>query len=397
MMKTQRGRKAVCRTRDTGSATWKLLTGTHGMIRTSLKPHRYGVIGIAGLLTALSVCWGCAHRGNGLRDETVRIVRETIEDKQAYILENEFYRAILVPEIARFPLSLVHKPTGHEMFAQPVPLSTSNSGFQPFGGIVDCLPWVSGRMGDERLPDKGLLFTTPWETDIGGNGNSAWFEGRTQVEYTDLLDETTSRLQYIKRVSGRTGSPDIVMDHTIRNTGEHRARFTMTLHARTAIAGYTAGDYIYIPGDQADIDYMHYPELTERGITPPQTVAWPLPEAVEFRPDSEPRHIFLFTPAEWAVAGSDETGDALVFRGGKVSSPDGTDKVRMALFMTNHGYLLEPGLTSCIIANEKTWANPENTVMLEPEQECTFTVVLTPVSGVHRGDWPDAFDSLRED
>ncbi len=364
------------------------------MVRDQNHGHAIAVLLLLALTAPAGI--GCAGAGGLLRGEPASIRAANMAGRRAYVLENEFYRAVLVPEIARFPLSLVYKPSGNEFFAQPVSLDTPNVGFQAFGGIVDSLPWVSGKHGGKRLADKGFLFSVPWETASGATRNTAWFEGRAEIEYEDLLDGTTSRLAYVKRVTGSTGSPNIVMEQTIRNVGNAPARFMITLHARTAIAGYTAGDYLYVPGDRAEISYMRYPELSARGIDPPQEIDWPLPEAVTFQPSAEARHVFVFTPADWGVAGSEKTGEALVFRGGEVSSPDGIDRVKMALFMTGTGYLLEPGLTSCIVANEENWAVPGNTVRLEPGQECNFTVTMIPVSGVRRADWPDAFAQLPE-
>ena len=319
--------------------------------------------------------------------DRIAIRAETMGGRQAFILENGIYRAVLVPEIARFPDSLVYKPTGHEFFAQPDPLDTPNDRFRYYGGIVDCLPWVSGKRDGVKLPDKGLLYSVPWQCATGMTGKTAWFEGTAEIAYQDPLGSATNRLRYVKRVTGRTGCPDIRLDQRIQNTGSNPARFTVTLHGRTSIAGYDAGDYLFVPGKKAYISYMHETNLAARGISPPQWVKWPLPEALEFRPGPEARYVFVFTPASWAAAGDDKTGEALIFKGGAASTPAGRRSVRMALFMTNTGYLIEPGLTSCIEATPEAWADPENTIRLEPGQSCAFSVTLTPRSGVRRADW----------
>lgn len=321
----------------------------------------------------------------------VSIHAETLGGKQAYVLENGIYRTILVPEIARFPVSLVFKATGHDCFAQPEPLDTPNDDFRYYGGIVDCLPWVSGKTeSGEKLQNKGCLYSVPWHCTTGGDDKEAWFEGTAEIAYTEPIGQATNRLRYVKRVTGQSGSPDIRMEQTILNIGTTPARFLMTLHARTSIAGYNKGDYLYVPGTRATISYMTYPALTERGLVPGKETAWPIPEAVEFQPSKNPWHVFVFTPADWAVAGDDMTGEALVFKGGTVSVPGQERKVKTGLFMTNAGYLLEPGLTSCIDATPENWANPENMIRLEPGQTCTFSITLTPRSGVHRKDWPQA-------
>jgi len=327
--------------------------------------------------------------------EGVTIRPEIKGGKQTYVLENAIYRAVLVPEIARFPVSLINKSTGHDFFAQLEPLDVPNDDFHYYGGIVDCLPWVSGKKGEERLQNKGLLYTVPWHCTTGVKGDMAWFEGTTEIAFQDPLGSATNRLCYIKRVTGKAGSAEIRLDQRIQNTGTIPTRFTITLHGRTSVAKYDVGDYLFVPGKRAYVSYMTYPALTARGIAPSQWIDWPLPEAVEFRPSTNSWDVFVFTPANWSVAGDDKTGEALVFKGGKVVVPGDKRTVRMALFMTNTGYLIEPGLTSCIQATPETWKDPENTILLLPGQSCEFSVSLVPMSGVHRKDWPKAITRTR--
>ncbi len=348
------------------------------------------------VLMGVVVGQGCGPSDAARRQgEGIAIRPEMAGGKQTYVLENAIYKAVLVPEIARFPVSLINKSTGHDFFAQLEPLDAPNDDFRFYGGIVDCLPWVSGKRGDEPLQSKGLLYTVPWRCTTGVKGDKAWFEGTADIAFLGPVGSVTNQLRYIKRVTGKTGSAEIRLDQRIENTGTEPTRFTITLHGRTAVAKYDAGDYLFVPGKRAYVSYMTYPALTARGIAPSQWIDWPLPEAVEFLPSTNNWDVFIFTPASWGVAGDDKSGEALVFKGGKVSVPEGKRTVRMALFMTNKSYLLEPGLTSCIQATPETWKVPENTILLAPGQVCEFSVTLTALSDVHRKDWPKAINRTR--
>lgn len=340
----------------------------------------------AAALLAAAAGTGCAS-ARGPSAAPVTIQSETRDGRQAYALENEIYKAVLVPERAQFPLSLVNKATGHDYLALPESAAAAND-WTRFFGIVDSLPWVSGKSAEGvKFPNKGCLHSVPWACATGGDGKTAWFEGTAEIAYQEPIGNATNRLRYTKRVTGRAGSPDILLKQTVLNTGAAPARFTLTLHARTGVAGYDKGDYLVVPGSRATVFYMTHPELAARGIVPGKETAWPIPEALEFAPSTNVRHVFVFTPASWGAAGDDKTGEALLFKGGRVAAPGGKRTFKMALFMTNHGYLLEPGLTSCIDATADTWSDPAHTIRLEPGQACESTLTLTPLSGVRRADW----------
>jgi len=337
---------------------------------------------MAGGLAALLLC-GCRTTSTSLR------IREKVRrGKRTVIIENGLYRAVLVPEIARFPLSYFFKTTGHEHFAQPASLSKPNEGFQYYGGIVDSLPWVSGKVGERRLPNKGYLYSSPWRYETGRDYESAWFEGETSVEYQDPVKGHTCRLSYRKRMTAYEGSSQLRMDQTIKNTGQTAARFTFSLHGRTAIAQWDKGDFFYAPGNRCYVYYMANEQLARRGVEPPCWAPWPLDEATEFRPQKQPQHVFAFVPARWCVAGDEKHKETLFFVASPIDCAGREEVMKMGVFMTNAAYLVEPCVTYSISGNPDEWANPGQNLSLKPGQECRFTLSLAAYQGVSRDDLP---------
>jgi hypothetical protein len=172
-------------------------------------------------------------------------IREEIrEGKKIIVMDNELITTVLVPEIARLPLSYFFKLTGHEEFIHPVPLHTPSEGFVFYGGIIDAIPWVSGKVGDKRLPDKGYLYSSPWEYKTGQDEHSVWFVGSTSFDYDDPITRQTARIFFQKRITGYDNSTQLKMDYLIRNTGVVDAKFTFSAHSRTGVSLWDEGDYI---------------------------------------------------------------------------------------------------------------------------------------------------------
>lgn len=329
-------------------------------------------VGLAALF--LTSCAGTGIRVSEARRDGWRTV----------VLENGLYRTVLVPELARFPLSYTFKATGHELFAQPVSLDRPPDGFQSYGGCVDSLPWVSGRAQGKRLPKKGYLHKADWLCETGRNSTSAWFQGEAVIEYPDPLDGRVSRLRYTKRVTGFAGCSVLRMDHAIENVGDDVARFTFCNHARTAIGGRDRGDYVYAPGSRCFLYYMNDDVLAARGLKPPCWAPWPLRRVVEFDPGEAAHNAFVFVPANWCAAGDDRSGVVLFFIAGPVNHAGRPAEMKMGLYMTNAQYLLEPSLTCSIVGSAEEWSVRGATVSLEPGQRSSFVVYLAVYQGITR-------------
>ena len=309
----------------------------------------------------------------------VQVTEESRDGKKTVVLENGAMKTVLVPELARFPLSYVLKATGHEMFAQPSPLSMPNKGFQYYGGIVDSLPWVGGK------PKKGLLHASKWQWTTGVEGGRAWFRGKTRISYKDPVDRRPSVLAFEKQVAAFDGSTALRMEHVIRNVGDTDARFLFVNHARTSVAGYSEGDYCYAPGDRCFVYYMHNNrELESKGVHPPCWTKWPLEEAIFLRPQKELRTVFTFVPAPWCVAGDDKTKEALFFVGGPFRYGSKTASLKMGTFMTNAAYVIEPSLTYSLGSKPEEWR--QEALTLKPGEACTYQLYLIAYHGLSRRD-----------
>lgn len=314
------------------------------------------------------------------------------EGKKIIEIENEMYKVVLVPEIARLPLSYLFKTTGHEMFIHPAPLSTPNVGFQYYGGIIDSIPWVSGKVGDMRLPDKGYLYSVPWEYKIKKRKNTVSFTGKTSFSYQDPVSGEESHLFFQKIIIGYEGTSRLKMNYLIKNIGRTNAKFTFSAHSRTGVAQYDRGDYFYAPGKECFVYYMaNMPHLEEAGIHPPCWTKWPLKEATEFFPEENNYNIHVILPANWCVVGDEKYQECLFFIASPIEIPGGKDIMKMGIFMTNAGYVVEPCLTYSIVGNPEEWKIPESTVLLKPGQECKFSIDLVVYQGISKKEIPDVY------
>ncbi|MDD5599640.1 MAG: hypothetical protein PHV82_16970 [Victivallaceae bacterium] len=317
-------------------------------------------------------------------------IREYLDQgKKIVVIENELYKTVLVPEIARLPLSYVYKPTGHEMFAHPYKLSRPNKGFQYYGGVLDSLPWVDGKVNGKRLKPKGFLYSSPWNYTIGKDSGKAWFEGQTGFVYTDPENGDKSQLFFEKRITGYAQSAGLLMDYLIKNTGKTNARFSFAAHSRTAIAKYDKGDYFYAPGDRCHIYCMVNKELEAKGIKPPCWGPWPLSEAVELIPQKKLKTVLAFVPSNWCAIGDEKYKEALFFIAGPIDHAGRKDIMKMGIFMTNAGYVIEPSLTYSIDFISENWKDPHLTLVLKPGQECRFSLTLAVYQGISKREMPD--------
>jgi hypothetical protein len=309
------------------------------------------------------------------------VIRNSTRQGQATVeIENDLYKTVLAHTRARLPLSYVFKPTGHEQFVMPTPLDRESKRFEYYGGIIDSIPWVSG----PRLPDKGLLWSSPWEIAIQQKtADHAVFTGTTAFEYKDPLSGETCRLRFQKVMEGYSGTSCLAMSYLIENVGQTHARFMMSVHARTgAGGGWSDGDYFFAPGRDAQIYYTSgdWPELASLELRPPCWTRWPLDAACRLKLGEKSRGIFAYLPAPWSCVGDEKEKETLFFVADPANVADRLQEMRMGIFMTNHGYVVEPCLTYRIGA--ESWTEPESTVMLKPGERCTFQVFLTMYQGV---------------
>lgn len=321
-------------------------------------------------------------------------LRESVRDgKRIVEMENSLIKVVLVPEIARLPLSYFYKPTGQEMFAHPEPLSTPNTSQRHvyYGGVIDSLPWVSGvvegKVDKVRFPVKGYLYFSKWKDKTGRTKHSVWWQGETEITYQDPVTNQTSRLFFQKKITAFSNSARLMMDYLIRNTGTQQARFTFDIHSRTAINKYDQGDYFHAPGDRCYLyELVNFPELEDRGYQVDNWVDWPLPEATDFRPGKEVRYIMVYLPADWCAVGDDKSKECLFFVASPVRIGRKTEQMKMGIFMTNSGYVVQPCLSYALQANSYRWERPEETVLLKPGETCQFSLSLVAYHGLSRAE-----------
>jgi len=302
------------------------------------------------------------------------------EGWQTIEMENDYYKVVLIPQIARLPYSYYFKLTGHEHFAHNVDLSTPKPGneFVYYGGLIDSIPWVSGNVNGEKLSAKGYLHFSPWDFRTGQTEHTVWFEGGTRFTYEDPVTGEPVTIMFQKKITGYDDSPELKMDYLIRNVGETDATFTFAAHARTGIAKLDRGDYFHAPGKRCYVSAIHtVDELVAEKIRPFTWTEWPIREATDFVPQKErPQRIFAYVPATWCVVGDAKHDETLFFVAGPVRYARTTDIMKMGIFMTHAGYVVEPCLSYAVRADREVWERPGSTVQLEKGRDCGFSLSL---------------------
>lgn len=312
-------------------------------------------------------------------ETAVTIQRSERDGQPVVVIENQLYKTVLAYSRARLPLSYVFKATGHEQFVMPTPLDREGTRFQYYGGIIDSIPWVSG----PGLQSKGHLWSSEWEDEVKQEPGRVVSVGRTTFDYEDPLSKERCTLRFEKTTEGYAGTSCLAMRYLIENAGQTNAKFMLSVHSRTGIGGgHSDGDYFYAPGHDAQIYYMHgqWEELKSVAVKPPFWTRWPLDAACRLRVSKEPRRIFAFLPAPWCCVGDDKEKECLFFVSSPVNVAGRIREMRMGIFMTNGGYVVEPCPTYRISA--ESWDEPEATLMLKPGERCTFTLCLVAYGGI---------------
>ncbi|RKY59245.1 MAG: hypothetical protein DRP94_04135 [Candidatus Latescibacterota bacterium] len=311
----------------------------------------------------------------------ITISEEEREGQPVVVMENDLYRAVLAYRQARLPLSYFFKLSGHEEFVMPEKLLEDKEHFHYFGGIIDCIPSTSGEDPEDR---KGLLWRVPWDIRLVQGEDSVKFEGRAEISYSDPATGRRCRLRFEKTMVGYRGTSVLEMRYRIENFGEQEARFMLAVHGRIGVGGgWDQGDYFYAPGDSCRLYYTNWPSVLERGVEPPCWLEWPLKEATDYRPLDSNYHIFVYVPADWCAVGDEKYKEAVFFVASPVRIGKGTGQMKMGIFMTTNGYVVEPSLTYC--GGPEGWTTPGGTVSLGPGETCEFKLYMAAYLGIDRG------------
>jgi len=118
------------------------------------------------------------------------------------------------------------------------------------------------------------------------------------------------------------------------------------------------------------------------GMQPPCWIDWPVKEATDYPVSDQSRHIFVYLPSDWSVVGDKKYKESLFFVSSPIQVGEETRQMRMGMFMTTRGCVIEPSLT--YYGGEKGWDAPDGTVTLKPGEVCSFTLNMTAYHGVSR-------------
>lgn len=335
----------------------------------------------------------------GAESDKVRILEVTQEDEKIIVLENSYYRAILVPEKAMLPLRFFCKATSHEVLVWRDDLKKS---FASQDGIMDCFPWVDG------VPAKGLLRTVPWQKTLKEQGgqppfkvmgdvepwrktlkeqsDQASFIGTATVEYPDPVSGQIALVTVTKTITGYSHSPQLKMDYELVNTGKHPAKFILVAHARLAAGGtYDDGDYVYAPGTNCWVGDFKWPGLEQKGIKPYSWMDWPAADIMNFKElkpaEKKGHYVYVFVPASWAAVGNTLTREFILFQSSPITIGATVQKTPFfCILHRDNDYLLEAGVTRAL--NVKQWAEPWATATLNPGEKLSWTLSMTAAQGL---------------
>jgi len=310
---------------------------------------------------------------------SVSIQEEKQDGEPVVVIENNYYRTVLAPTIARMPLSYYFKLTEHEQFIHPEEkIKKDRASFHYFGGIIDSIPSVSGIEDWDR---KGYLWRVPWKSKIGKGRGWVKYTGEAVFNYKDPVSNEEYKLKFTKIITGYEGTSCLRMDYRIENIGDNQAKFMFSAHSRTGIGGsWNTGDYFWAPGEKCRFYYSdNYPAYkdTKEGAWLP----WPLKEATDFvLKEDKHQDIFVFLPSNWCVVGDNNTKETLFFVSSPIKIGKRKDMMKMGIFMATDGYVVEPCLTYYI--GYQDWKKPEATIGLNSGEVCAFTLYMTAYKGV---------------
>jgi len=322
-----------------------------------------------------SICIGAPLAMADEMNDQFRVWADNVEDRPLVYFENDLYQAVLVPELAMFPLFYFHKPSGGDFFIRRPEIERA---FSQGDGLQFCLPWVGDTVGDH--PSKGLLHSAEWQTSFDSDGKEGWLEARTEIDYTDPLSKIPCRLTCSVRVSGEMGSSVLTIKTQIANTGDSPAKFMFAAHARLAPDGmYRSGDFLLLDADRAWVGDSNWPPLEALGVKPHSWTEWPIPGVSPFLDGSEAakrgEFIYAFLPATRLIAGN-PVAKSLLLLDVKSMKINGKPVPSYFCILRRHGdYLVEVSASRAI--DVKHWADEGGTMELEPGASLTIVLGLS--------------------
>lgn len=187
------------------------------------------------------------------------------------ILENEFLKVTIVPEVGAKVHEMIFKPSDRDLlFHHPrvelrSPVFGQNADDWWTGGIDDVLPTGHPCTVDgEELPFLGEVWSLPWSAEQVGP-EAVRFE-RTGVITPFIIE---------RRMELRSGEPFVRMHHRITNVGSDVIRFIWGIHPGLPIGPST---HIDVPARRGIIqDSWPNERLGGSG----SEYAWPHPEIVD--------------------------------------------------------------------------------------------------------------------
>ncbi|MDD5598665.1 MAG: hypothetical protein PHV82_12030 [Victivallaceae bacterium] len=323
-------------------------------------------------------------------EKYLEISRAEQDNWDTVVIENDFFRTVLIPKCGRLPYSFYCKNSGQECFAHPVPLSTPQNGqeFNYYGGLIDSIPWVSGKVNGktdpQRFPVKGYLHFSPWKSRLEKRRGEVCWEGENTFTYNEPVTDKLSSLTFVKKITAYADSAKLRMDYRIKNTGTGNAKFTLAVHSRTCIGNWHRGTYFYAPGDKCYLyELENRPDLEAKGMKLFSWTDWPFEEARHLQPAPETAYLFTYHPQDWCVTGDALSKKAFFYiAGGPVNYGDRTDILKMGSFMTNKVQFVQPCVSYALQSDAEIWKQPGAVAELPEGGECVFTLYLVAHAGI---------------
>ncbi|WP_123040420.1 DUF4432 family protein [Cohnella candidum] len=180
------------------------------------------------------------------------------------MLENEWLKVVLMPELGAKIWQITYKPRGRELLwnhprikPRPLPFHSVYDD-QFFGGWDELFPNdMPETIGEEAYPDHGEIWTLPWEFAVEKSG-----PGEAVVR---LWTETPiSHCRVEKTVALRAGEAKLRFRHRIENNGGKDMPFLWKLHAAMEVDGQTRID---LPDAKVYVEEFGAPRIGKTGIS----------------------------------------------------------------------------------------------------------------------------------
>lgn len=319
----------------------------------------------------------------------ISVKEESISGERALIVENAYFKSIIIPGKAMFPATYLYKPSGNDVFLRRENIEQS---FSALDGLYECLPWVGD--SKKRGESKGYLKSAVWKTSTSVDAGIATLKFSTEISYPDFTTGKTTQLAFAKTIMASSKHAQLRMDYEIENKGGDKARFMMVAHARVAAGGkYDTGDYIYAPGAKAWVADFQWPALDKLGAKPYSWTAWPIEGVGDFTlkvgADKKGDYIYAYVPASWTVLGDEKSREYVLFYYSPINLGKTVQPQPYACILhREHDYLLEIGLSHEIDA--RNWDEPWATVSLDTGEKANFTIYMTPGQGLGKADFERA-------